>query len=97
LHRLEARTSYLQLFFFGLAFLTKALPNLPRLGGGLILSIARYITKRKHADEALRPDDQRMEAPLHLNQMAHASFQEITSFAMEVAMRLTKSRIGYHT
>jgi len=53
------------------------------------------IGERKRAEEELRIDDQRMEALLQLNQMTHASLQEIASFAMEEAVRLTQSRIGY--
>ncbi len=53
------------------------------------------ISERKLAEEELRIDDQRMEALLQLNQMHHASLQEIASYAMEEAVRLTRSRIGY--
>ncbi len=67
----------------------------PYKGELFIQGIFRDISERKRAEEELRLDDQRMEALLHLNQMTHASLQEITSFAMEGAVRLTKSRIGY--
>jgi PAS domain S-box-containing protein len=53
------------------------------------------IGERKRSEEELRIDDHRMEALLQLNQMTHASLQEIASFAMEEAVRLTQSRIGY--
>ncbi|MFO7686958.1 MAG: PAS domain S-box protein, partial [Desulfobacterales bacterium] len=53
------------------------------------------ISERKRAEEELRIDDQRMEALLQLNQMHRASLQEIASYAMEEAVRLTRSRIGY--
>ncbi|MBI5579870.1 MAG: PAS domain S-box protein [Deltaproteobacteria bacterium] len=69
----------------------------PYKGELFIQGIFRDISERKRAEEELRLDDQRMEALLHLNQMTHASLQEITSFAMEEAVRLTKSRIGYLT
>jgi len=61
----------------------------------LHFGIFREIGERKRAEEELRLDDQRMEALLQLNQMTHASLQEIASFAMEEAVRLTQSRIGY--
>ncbi len=64
-------------------------------GQVLHLGIFSNISKRKRAEEELRLDDQRMEALLQLNQMTHASMQEIASFAMEEAVRLTQSRIGY--
>jgi PAS domain S-box-containing protein len=67
----------------------------PYKGELFIQGIFRDISERKRAEAELRLDDQRMEALLHLNQMTHASLQEITSFAMEEAVRLTQSRIGY--
>lgn len=42
-----------------------------------------------------RLNDARLEALLKLNEMASASFQEITDFALEQAVVLTKSKIGY--
>ncbi|HSO63193.1 MAG TPA: PAS domain S-box protein [Desulfobacterales bacterium] len=67
----------------------------PYKGELFIQGIFRDIGARKRAQEDLRLDDQRTEALLHLNQMTHASQQEIASFAMEEAVRLTKSEIGY--
>lgn len=61
----------------------------------LHFGIFRDINERKRAEEELRLDDQRIEALLKLNQMTDASLQEIASFAMEEAVRLTQSRIGY--
>jgi len=61
----------------------------------LHFGIFRDISERKRAEEELRLDDQRIEALLKLNQMTQASLQEIASFAMEEAVRLTQSRIGY--
>ena len=37
----------------------------------------------------------RTEALLHLNQMTEATLKEITDFALEAAVRLTQSKIGY--
>ncbi len=71
--------------------------GVPILSQGRIqhLGIFSDISERKRAEEELRLDDQRTGALLQLNHMHHASLQEIASFAMEVAVRLTRSRIGY--
>jgi len=50
---------------------------------------------RKRAEEALRLEQSRLEALLQLNQMTEAPMQEITDFALEEAVRLTGSEIGY--
>jgi len=44
---------------------------------------------------ALRLNEFRMEALLTLSQMTHASFQQVTDFALEQAVSLTNSEIGY--
>jgi len=61
---------------------------------GVVL-VFRDITEQKRAAEALRLDESRLEALLRLNQMTQASLQEITAFALEEGVRLTKSKIGY--
>lgn len=53
------------------------------------------VTERKRAEEAVRLDEARWEAILQLSQMAEASLADIVEFAMEEAVRLTQSRIGY--
>jgi signal transduction histidine kinase/ActR/RegA family two-component response regulator len=53
------------------------------------------ITERRQADEALLLDESRLQALLVLNQMSEASLQQITDFALESAVQLTKSKIGY--
>ena len=60
-----------------------------------ITEIARDITKRKQAEEALRVNENRLEALLELNQMTEAPLHEITNFAFETGVKLTNSRIGY--
>ena len=44
---------------------------------------------------ALRLNEFRLDALLRLSQMTGASFQEVTDFALEQAVALTKSQIGY--
>ncbi len=51
--------------------------------------------RRQRAEKSLRLDESRLEALLKLNQMSEASFQEITDFALEEAVRLTESTLGY--
>ena len=53
------------------------------------------IEERKQAEEEVKLNEQRLEALLELNQMTEATLEEITAFAMEEAVRLTQSKIGY--
>ncbi|RPH35527.1 PAS domain S-box protein, partial [bacterium] len=53
------------------------------------------VTDRKKAEETLRLDESRLETLLRLNQMTGASMQQITDFALEEGVRLTKSKAGY--
>ncbi|WP_449244443.1 GAF domain-containing protein [Desulfobacca acetoxidans] len=46
-------------------------------------------------EEALRLDESRLEAVWRLSQMTKETLKEITDFALEEGVRLTKSRIGY--
>ena len=56
---------------------------------------ARFITERKRTDEERALNMQRAQALLQLNQMTEATLPEITDFALEEAVRLTRSKIGY--
>jgi len=49
----------------------------------------------KHVEKASCLEEARLEALLALNQMTGRSLQEITDFALEEAVRLTESEIGY--
>jgi PAS domain S-box-containing protein len=53
------------------------------------------VTDRMKAEEILRLDESRLETLLNLNQMTGASMQQVTEFALEEAVRLTKSKTGY--
>jgi PAS domain S-box-containing protein len=46
-------------------------------------------------EEALRLDESRLEAVWQLSQMTKGTLKEITDFALEEGVRLTKSQIGY--
>jgi two-component system, OmpR family, phosphate regulon sensor histidine kinase PhoR len=57
--------------------------------------VVRDITDLKRAEALAALSSQRMRALLHLNQMTDAALQQITDFALEEAVRLTQSTIGY--
>jgi PAS domain S-box-containing protein len=59
------------------------------------IRMVQDITDRKAAEEERRLTEARLEALLTLNQMANAPLREITDFALENAVRLTRSQIGY--
>jgi len=61
---------------------------------GAIESI-REITESKRVEEELRLDESRLGALLTLSHMIGASLHDITHFALEAAVRLTGSTIGY--
>jgi len=60
-----------------------------------VAGIVRDITDHKRAEEALQLNAERTEALLQLHQMAEAPLQEITDFALEKAVHLTRSAVGY--
>jgi len=64
-------------------------------GRKAICAIARDITGRKRAEESLRLNESRLEALLRLNHMTASSLKEVSDFALEEAIRLTGSKIGY--
>nr|WP_281033914.1 GAF domain-containing protein [Methanohalophilus mahii] len=62
------------------------------LGG---IGIVEDITGLKMEKETLLLDESRLEGLLKLNQMMDASMLEITDFAREEGVRLTRSKVGY--
>ena len=80
--------------FFDIAHVDKVIGYaLPVLGFSLYQTSG--ILQQRRAVEALQLDEARLEALVRLNQMTQASLQEIMGFALEEAVRLTKSQIGY--
>ncbi len=72
--------------------------NLIRNGSGQPLYLLAFIldvSERKRVEEMTRMNAERMQALLHLNQLTSATMQEITDFALEEAVRLTRSTLGY--
>ncbi len=59
------------------------------------LWLYRDVTAHVQSEDALRLNAERMEVLLQLNQMRDASLQEIADFALEAAVRLTRSAVGY--
>jgi len=61
-------------------------------------SLARQLglaVRSANMEEALRLDESRLEAVWQLSRMTKATLKEITDFALEEGVRLTKSQIGY--
>jgi PAS domain S-box-containing protein len=61
---------------------------------GVVL-VFRDVTEQRRGEEQLRLNEARLQALVQLNQMSRASLQEITDFALESAVALTGSTIGY--
>ncbi|WP_219968303.1 PAS domain-containing protein [Methanospirillum stamsii] len=80
----------------GASFWFCASPLYDNQGGvvGAIESI-REITENKRAEAALRLDEARLEKLLELHRMIDEPEQVITRFALDEAVRLTESTIGY--
>jgi PAS domain S-box-containing protein len=61
----------------------------------LVESANRMISERRRIEEAHKLDELRLEAVLQLNAMSNATLRELAGHAMEEAVRLTQSEIGY--
>ncbi|MFO7904051.1 MAG: response regulator [Pirellulaceae bacterium] len=62
---------------------------------GFALHSIRLEEDRNRAEATLRLEQSRLEALLKLGEMTDASIKEISDFALEEAVRLTESKIGY--
>ncbi len=72
--------------------------NLIRNDAGQPLYLLAFIldvSERKRSEELALLNAERMQTLLHLNQLTSATLQEITDFALEEAVRLTQSTLGY--
>jgi PAS domain S-box-containing protein len=82
----------------GTRFAAEVSTSLVRCSDGkpqAVLHVIRDITERKRAEAERRLEEARAEALLRLSQMMDASLQEITRFALEEAVKLTRSQVGY--
>lgn len=61
----------------------------------VFLAMAVDISNRKLAEDAIRLDEARLESLLRINQHPSDSIQELLDFALEEAISLTGSKIGY--
>jgi len=64
-------------------------------GTGQSVASLLDITDQKQAQEALLLDEKRLEALVRLNEQETATIDELATFAMDEAVRLTRSTLGY--
>ena len=57
--------------------------------------LLQNITTRKQAEDELKSNEQRLESLLRISQLQETSTQVILDFALEEAIQLTRSQIGY--
>ncbi|CAJ36583.1 sensor histidine kinase [Methanocella arvoryzae] len=77
-------------FYAEVSFHRKSLHGEP-----VIVATIRNMSRHRKIEEALRLEESRLEALLRLNQMTGEPINRICDFALEEAVRLTGSRIGY--
>ncbi|MBM4083417.1 MAG: response regulator [Planctomycetes bacterium] len=66
------------------------------LGGGLTFIMAgREVLERKRAEESIRLNEARLESLLRISQYKARDIQDLLDFALEEAIKLTGSKIGY--
>lgn len=63
--------------------------------GMLVVAAIRDITERKHIEEQLKIEDKRLKSLLKLSHLECKSINEYLDIALEEAIVLTKSKIGY--
>src|SRR5271157_3578328 len=59
------------------------------------MATTKDITERQRVEEALYLNELQVHALLQLNEIAEQPMQMITDFALEKAIELTRSKIGY--
>ena len=64
-------------------------------GESVVIAFAQDITTQQHDKELLRMGKERIQSLYHLSQMNDATDAKIVEFALEEAVRLTGSEIGY--
>jgi len=58
-------------------------------------SLATEVAERKATENSLKLNQERLKALWHLNQLETSSEQELADYALEEAVRLTSSKVGY--
>jgi len=74
---------------------TKIVEFTQNILGNRMIILFNDVTERRRAEESLRLHSKRVEALLKLHQMTDSPLGEITDFAVEEAVRLTGSTIGF--
>ncbi|HPO14500.1 MAG TPA: GAF domain-containing protein [Candidatus Hydrogenedentes bacterium] len=67
----------------------------PDLGTDVVEAVVKDITTEKRAEAQLRLDEERLQALLELGRMTDHPLEQITDFALEKAVSLTRSTVGY--
>ena len=57
--------------------------------------LGQEIRERKHVEEQIRKNDARLESLLKISQYHASTIQELLDYALEEAIKLTESKIGY--
>ncbi len=61
----------------------------------VLLSIAIDMTKQKEAEEKIKLNESRLQSLFNISQYEEKNTQDLLDFALEEAIKLTRSRIGY--
>jgi two-component system phosphate regulon sensor histidine kinase PhoR len=61
----------------------------------MYLAQMQDITERKESEKALQLNESRLKALVNLSQMTDATMDQLCDFALEQAVQLTRSRLGY--